>query len=216
MKKLTRSLVALAIMLAGGLSTVSAHAGMMYEVTSHKQNGHSFWMPGIGLRHLHFDPAGMLTINSDGTAKLSGKISQGSTSFDVDADMSGFTKADQALCDAAKYENGAKKKKCKKHWYIFTGHLTGTLSIGGQPVYSIWSDGKPPPQFGTHKANAKNNRLGFSSWFYFKETGCDGCQTYHGDINVNLAVVPEPGTLALIALGIVGLVSMRKWRHQAS
>ena len=188
---------------------------MTYEATS--STGHSLWLPAIGLTALQFengpDGHGDFLRYRDGTATLSGIVAQGDTQFMLDVRMWGLNKADQPRCDAAKFENGATNQDCLDHWFIFDTGLTGTLTeIGGLlREFAVTSKYKPDPQFGTNKANAKNDNLGFSSWISYKDAACDGgCTIYHGDINIDLVKVPEPDTIALFGLGVVALGFIRR------
>ena len=190
---------------------------------------HSFWWMHdiVGSRHLQFEnPNGSGVGNFEldmttGTARLTGRVtsSDGSVAFDVDVLAEGMTESTTALCDDAKYESGATQSDCMNHWDIFVDGLTGTFNeVGGQQRnFLVDTLGLPNPQYGTNKANAKNNNLGFSAWIWYELASCDGCSLdvgdrYRGDINIDVAPVPVPAPLALVGLGLMGIAALRRRR----
>ena len=91
--------------------------------------------------------------------------------------------------------------------------LSGTVDIfnvGPNPEvlvnsFSMMNCCAPVFQFG-NGANAKNpNEFGASAWINTSKTGAG-----HWDLNVSLVAVPEPSTIALFGLGLLGMGFARR------
>lgn len=122
-----------------------------------------------------------------------------------------------------KQENGLSYNDLLLNSPVFWESVLGSIEIGDK-VYDVdqnvhMSDGKGYTlQFG-YGANAKNQyELGGSSWIQTCQrdagvAGADDCMgSHHWDLNfsVEQASVPEPGTVALLLAGLLGLVTARR------
>jgi len=225
--------VAVAIVTSGAAS--AATVTDQYEVTSAVGSGndHSLWIStglggGIGT-DFDFDPSGLMTLLSDGTAALTGKVvSQDNASawFDVAFDYDN----DFLQSPNFKSENGSVATASTFYRDMEGGTLTGggilaglILSVSRLPV-----DGYYATQIGegtatNNGANNKNNEFGMAGWFKISvdQATCSICagnsviaalDGKQGDVNVNLSAVPVPaaGLLLVGALGALGGLRRRK------
>ena len=211
------------------LFAANANAAIL-DLTATSAGGHSVWFPGIGAPNLQFENGpeghGLFRLDTDsGEAKLGGIVAGNGLAFSLEASMSGLRNSNRRLCRQAKYESGATRRDCLGSWLFFTGGLSGTLSeIGGlgrnyalSILHPRTLTRMPLPQLGPNKANAKNDKPGFSAWIGLELLSCNRCGVdygtlYKGDINIDLHRVPEPALLGLFTLGLAGIGFTRRFR----
>ncbi|NEQ84591.1 MAG: PEP-CTERM sorting domain-containing protein [Moorea sp. SIO2I5] len=191
-------------------------------------SGHAFWLPELakldelGSWRFLFDPKGTFNEYDDGTANLLGTIVNefdDTKKWEVDIWFDRTTEATvkpkKELNKSEYVENGGTIDTSK--WYYYNmdedrATLTGVDSYDGKELnlYQMPRDGKHAFQVG-FGANGKNTNFGMSGWL-----GANGSYTFDkGDINVDLALdpnhpsnstpVPEPMTMGLFSLGLLGL-----------
>ena len=183
--------------------------------------GHSFWMPSLS-RNLRFEDGatgyGTLVIDDmTGVAKIFGEIrskSNTSKGFNVDITLTdmelipvdGGKRELKSVGSGTVYTNLGGTLVDTSTWIGFNtveGTLTGIGTYDGLD-YSVSRRG-PTAQFGIG-ASGKNVDLGFSTWLDFDRTkGTMGPSYIYGDINVGASPAPEPGTLALVGVGLLGI-----------
>lgn len=199
--------------------------------------GHAVWLPGYigglaGTPTFVFDTVGTFTEFADGTATLTGMIhAQGNplkgfhltAAFgkgDIPGTMTPFNPGPKKeLKDIAYSENGGPVNTNDWDYYYIVEQVTliGKDDFTG---LSVEIDHKPDNyamgfQVGVG-ANGKNVNNGASGWFYYNTIAATGTPfdetKGHGDFNIDLEPVPEPGTLALFGAAALGAFVWRRRR----
>ncbi len=227
-----RKIVHISSILALAMGSASAAPIAVYGVTDAKPGNpdHAIWIPGVE-RELLFSPNGSFTIDDNdsadpfddfglltGTVYKDGDATKGG--FDVNVLFSGISRPG----DPGHGAFAAPAKKCcgataatALNWTFFT-NVSGTLSglnAWSTESLSISRRG-PAAQLGANGANDKNLNFGLSSWFWAYSGQNNQIFTQHryrGDINVDLVSVPEPSTLALLGIGLLGAGLTRRRRR---
>ena len=212
------------------LVAFSVNAATSYEISDaisdpvyHSGNGdHSLWLkdyPGGNSFNLDAGFVSSFVENDDGTANLMGTASNGTSTFTFDFTYSAYVAADEAA------PSGSPKRELKDSAYIEDGgpvdtadwsyysDLSGTLTelVGGVETTYVLSVSDVGPAFQIGEgANGKNINLGASGWFNAVNID-DSTETFKGDINIDIEVVPVPAAVWLFAsgLGLLGF-SRRK------
>lgn len=224
---MNKSLIAILTLLA----SITANAGVIaqYEVTDYTNpNGtpgkHGLWANGTfsGAERFFSISSGTFTIFDDYTATFDAiAVNSSGYTADIDLSLSGFLETADY-----KKENGkdpsdivddplalaGPNNEDVDYFEVLAGDITISSVAGIFGTYSMENCCKYQFQFGVG-ANAKNpNEMGASAWIGFNDgnpntrPGKDG----HWDINVGLVAVSEPGTLALLGLGLIGLAAARR------
>jgi hypothetical protein len=175
---------------------------------------------------------GQLTLQEDsasGIANLTGTVMDSGNAnnlFDVNLTFTGFIGSllntgnppppgspKLELKSTAYAANGGPVDPDSWHFYSsMTGTLTGNNNFDGVSV-SV-ADHGPAFQIGLG-ANGKNIGLGASGWLSYS-VAVSGGATYSGstsgfgDINIALASVPEPSTILMMSLGLLGAARIRR------
>ena len=204
----TSKRAALAATLAAGLMAGSASAATIYQVTDTSVNNcspHGLWtgQEFNGACANYFSIDGTLVIEDDlSTATLVGTA----ISPDNRVATISLVYSDFAETHDYKQEGGipwTPADDATNDIDFFTS-VMGTIDIDGT-VYTI---DDLAMNFGFQYgigANAKDpNALGASSWIQ------GDMASHHWDLNLNLQAVPEPGTMALLGLGLVCLLGARR------
>ena len=181
--------------------------------------GHAFWIPNDKLSpNFKFDGDADFNLFDDGTANLKGNIVAGDKKLAVDVWFNHKPEHDIAkleLIDSAYTKDGGPINIDLWKYYNIDSNKKSTLTeIGNwyegedQEVFSITDRSEIHiGQFG-EGASGKNLNMGFSHWFWVTdeqgEVKGNDVKTYHGDINIDLIEVPEPATMSLLTLGLLG------------
>ncbi|MEL6361556.1 MAG: hypothetical protein AAFR21_10750 [Pseudomonadota bacterium] len=206
-------------------------------------SNHSVWMPffkntnGSPLRGkakgsaFHFDPAGVLTVNKDGHATLTGEIvSHVDDQFRATVDLKfrlregpGTGGLKKELKSSAYVNKGGPIDPSSWSYFdLVSGKIVGEDELDGvsfdlkqRPHNSVF-----PAQVGLG-ANGKNGNLGLAVWFYL--TANDECvaqlchvfgsKTYYGDFNLDLVETPLPAGALLFLTGLTGFSFARRARR---
>ncbi len=229
-----------------------------FSVTQYDNSQHAFWFDGLYNQKLadgqrlaahkdfFFDEPGEMNIYDDGTASLTGIISNKVNSeqkwdvnikFNTIKDYNGGLKNPQS-------NTGVSNDYAYAKWDFWefdsSSVLTGLGEYEGSEIFlhnrafdeanlaDFQATGKDPKVVGQQGlgANDKNGDLGFSAWF-----GYTGTVEYKGqtkeytsyshknwtksDINLQITQVPEPATMSLVSLGIIGLGASALKRKQS-
>jgi hypothetical protein len=146
-------------------------------VYSPSSGGQAFWLPGISTDLVFTPDPGSITVNSDGSFRMTGtlkSITDPNKGFTVDVTFSGYTTTTPSgspkkeLQSSAYVENGGPVNPAT--WIYFTsfsGTLTGTGTWTGATV-ALTRTG-PAFQVGVG-ANNKNVNFGGSGWFNWSVT----------------------------------------------
>ena len=234
MLKRTLLLGFLALFLAG-----AANGSTLYFVSSADADpavaqfsgGHSLWIPGIST-DLDFDPGATLEVDTN-FWQLSGIVRDGNIAFDVDFRYTGII---SDFGDATDDGDGTPKFELIMSAYvppygnggpvdpedwIFADTLDGTLmALAGSTYDGALLEASligPKAQFGVG-ANGKNLNLGLSNWQAMSlsvQTNSWSNQldaNYTGDVNIDVAPIPEPSAAVLFAIG--GLVVISSIRNR--
>ncbi len=218
-----------------------ARADTIWEATAAQADsyakysaGHAFWSPtlasGFGLSNRWlFDGDGLFVEADDqSSASLTGTIYNESNSdyrFDVSASFAN----DGTNAFAAKRE--LKSEAYVDHvptagpvdpstWWFYemtSATLTGEADLSGLVLNLAHKPVDLAMGFQVGDgANGKNVTKGMSGWFTYTvsstSTAWSSLASGHGDFNLDLQPVPEPGTIALVGLGIAGFAGARRRR----
>lgn len=216
----------LATSLLAGAATM-ANAGVMaeYEITNFNGgNGlHGLWTNGdkFGGDNTFSISSGTFTVYDDLTADFIALASNdyGYTA-QIDLDLSDFSEMSTYKKESGKAAseivNGPAVAAPDNQDIDFFNVLSGTISISNDnplynEVFNMENCCAPVFQFG-NGANAKNSvEFGASSWIGLDNGGPGGPgKAGHWDLNVALVQVPEPGSIALLGMGLLGLGFARR------
>lgn len=193
--------------------------------------------------HFLFDEAGRLNVYDDGTATLTGVVynkRNENQQWNLDIKFNLVENYSGGLKNPTN-KTGVTNQEAYDNWSFWefdeSSVLTGMGEYEGSTINlfnrafseanlaDFQESGKDPMvrgQLGIG-ANDKNGDLGFSTWFGY--TGNVGDTTYDeyshqnltkSDINVKLTKVPEPATMSLMSLGMIGLGASVLKRKQQS
>lgn len=239
MKSVRVTIVAALCALVAG-SASAAQLTKKYTVTSAVGSGadHAIWIStglgnGVG-RDFDFAPAGVFSLYSDGTAKMSGHlVSQTNANagfklnFNWDNTFAGFT-------PKFKSENSSKEVLGQTFYRdLEGGTLSGTgilagleLTVTRKPATGPYATQIGPSNGVNNGANNKNKNFGMATWFSINVTSanCSICDNNsvianlngrQGDINADLAVAPIPVPAAgfLLVGGLAALGGLRAKRR---
>ena len=207
-------------------------------------NDHAIWLPffesipGTPMfgdsngSDFDFWPDGVLTVNSDGSATLSGRIVSQVDSdygFDIVVEFSGLmgpgSGGPKKELKACAYGGGCGDidpdtwdyARITEGTFTGVGDLAGvSFSVSERPLDNVY-----PLQIG-EGANNKNGNLGASAWIYLALL--DGCshslcddlasfKTLKGDINIDLVETPLPAAFLLFGSGLAGLFGAGRRRN---
>jgi choice-of-anchor A domain-containing protein len=181
----------------------SVDEGLACEVkstcaTEYAATGHAVWLPGISTSLVADAPLSWTTY-SDGTATLTGTVTDGVGSFDVDVSFSGYTGT--APASSPKLElpstayvsgGGAIDPSTWEYYTSFSGDLTGAGGYAGGAI-KIAKVG-PAFQVGAG-ANGKDADDGGSGWFDYSvmstPAGLSWPAGNQGDLNLDFAECGE-------------------------
>ncbi len=240
------------LFMAAAMSAFAATSAMavtlteQYDATSAVGSGsnHSVWIaPGISKYHnigsrFSFNPAGLFSLYSDGTATLTGmaeshdKAGSGfKVSFNYDSTF--------LQTPTFKSENGSKEVLGETFFRdVEGGTLMGYGILAGLnlAISRLPTDGKYAAQIGPSDgdnigANNKNKEFGMAHWFKISvlNNDCKICSYWtkkklhgaQGDVNVNLeggpvgGQVPLPASGLLLFGGLAGLAGLCRKRRAA-
>ena len=212
-------------------------APVTYDVSSYIQGGspeHTLWWsnnnpagpnpPGSsGDKQNHFlveqnGGSGTMTINDDGTASFMATVyNQANEGFIVDLSLQEYIP--NPPTDPYPGVKGKSQIFAQNNNWRFFDLVSGSLEgLNGLSNYDVELDDGGNGykfQFG-FGANDKYNSFGASSWLKLTDSSCDeNCTVYYGDINVDLALVPLPPSLALMLAGLGGIGLMARRRRKS-
>ena len=224
------------LIIAAGLacfSTVST-AGVVaqYEVSNYSGGSHGLWTNGSfengkffgideGSYFTVFENAGVLSGKLTGSATNS---AIGTASFDID--LGGFAETPNGFnykkeggvsWDASKHNDAALADSANADIDFFTA-LEGTITFNFKAdiedaTYNVTACCNTAFQFGLGANAKKANEFGGSAWLKHDFSEQDWQNSFHWDLNLKfdkVAAVSEPGTLALLGLGVAGLIMSRR------
>ena len=209
-----RTLFTSIIMAAGLLVSFSANSMVVYNVSNATTEcgiGHGLWANGFKSgcdRFFGFNDGSTLTVDTDtGIAVLDATATnKEEITADIDITFGGFT---DDHTDISMIKNGGGGNPSV--WDFFTSIIHGTIGFTSGQSFDI-----PSMVPGTALqvgvgANDKTSDLGASVWIRPVDMSWyEPIQYSNWDLNIKLTQVPEPGSLALLAFGMIGLFVIRR------